>query len=353
MKRAHSLLAFAALLPVAALLIGCGSEAAKSGADDRVPVLVTTVGRTDMNRVRAFSGTVEGKRQAALTARIPEIVSKIHPNEGDRIRVGEPLISFEESGPNSAVRQARAVAEDAKRTYEKYERLFEQGAVSEKERDAVQTAYEVAQADFDAARDRTTLRAPISGVVTEITARVGRQPGVGESLATIAAIDTARLVIDVAVYESREFKRGQTAIIRSEQDTTVRLEGWVDEVSSSANPESRTVRVELLAPNPDHRLLPGMFVRAEIQLESKEQVVAIPRDALVYRESGLAVFVVTDSTVRLIPITTGIESGATVEVTSGVTAGESIVILGQHNLQNGTVVNPVPDSVTHRPTGVS
>jgi RND family efflux transporter MFP subunit len=306
-----------------------------------------------MQRVRAFSGTVEGIRQATVYARIPEVVSHVRANEGDRIRSGQPLIVFEESGPNSVVRQARAVAEDAKRNFDKYERLFVQGAVSEQERDAMRTASEVAEADYDAARDRATLPAPISGVVTEVYAKVGRQPNVGEALALVAAIDTARVVLDVSVYESREFKRGQAATIRSELDTTVLLDGWVDQISSSANPESRAVRVELLAANPEHRLVPGMFVRAEIELESRSQVVCVPRDALVYRESGLALFVVRDSTVALVPVTVGIESGATVEIATGLEAGERVVVLGQHNLQTGTLINPIADSTSRTRTGVS
>lgn len=350
-RRTHS--ATLIVLLLGGLMSGCGGDQAATTADERVPVLVARVARTDMQRVRAYSGTVEGIRQATLYARIPEIVSRVHAEEGARIRSGQPLISFDEAGPNSAVPQARAVAEDAKRNYDKYERLFTQGAVSERERDAVRTAYEVAQADYDAARDRATLNAPISGVVTDIYAKVGRQPGVGEALALVAAIDTARVVLDVSVYESREFQRGQVATVRSELDTTMVLTGWVDQVSTSADPESRTVRVELLVPNPEHRLVPGMFVRAEITLETRAQVVSIPRDALVYRESGMAVFVVRDSIVELLPVTIGIESGAIVEVASGLSGGEEVVILGQHNLQRGTLVRPVADSTSRQREGVS
>jgi len=342
-----------AVLFFGVLLGGCGGDQAATTVDERVPVLVARATRTDMQRIRAYSGGVEGIRQATLYARIPEIVSRIHAEEGARIRSGQPLISFDEAGPNSAVPQARAVAEDAKRNYDKYERLFAQGAVSERERDAVKTAYDVAQADYDAARDRATLKAPISGVVTEIYAKVGRQPGVGEALALVAAIDTARVVLDVSVYESREFRRGQIATVRSELDTTMVLTGAVDQISTSADPESRTVRVELLVPNPEHRLVPGMFVRAEITLETRAQVVSIPRDALVYRESGLAVFVVRDSIVDLLPVTLGIESGAIVEIASGLSAGEQVVVLGQHNLQRGTLIKPVADSTSRQPGGVS
>lgn len=330
-----------AALAISWLAAGCSGNQAKTNSIDHVPVVIATASRADLQRIRSFHGTVEGVRQAAVYARIPEIVSKVHVREGEEVKAGQPLISFEESGPNSSVRQARALAEEARRNHEKYERLFAQGAVSELERNAQRTAWEIAQADFDAARDRALLTAPISGVVTTVNARAGRQAGTGEVLALVAALDSARVVLDVPAHDARELRRGMAVAVRPERDTAGLPDGEIDEVAASADPESRTVRVELLVPNPGHKLLPGMYVRADIEYDIHRQVISIPRDALVYRETGLAVFAVRDSVAALIPVTVGIESGTRVEILNGISIGEQVVVLGQHNLQNGTRVNPV------------
>jgi RND family efflux transporter MFP subunit len=121
------------------------------------------------------------------------------------------------------------------------------------------------------------------------------------------------------------------------------VNGWVDEISASADPESRTVSVEVLAPNPDRRLLPGMFVRTAIELETRTQVVSVLRDALVYRESGLGAYLIRDSVAHFVPVTSGVESGQLVEIVSGLQAGDQVVTLGQNNLQEGTKVNPVAE----------
>ena len=331
------------LLMLLLLAVGCGGKKAETNGEDRVPVVVTEASRADLKRVRTYTGSVEGIRQAKVYARIPETIVKIHATEGDQIRAGAPLITFDESGPGSAVRQARAVYEDSRKTAEKYDRLFQEGAVSEIERDGHKTAAEVARANYEAARDAALLTAPISGTVTEIYARTGRQAGMGEPLALIASVDTVRLLLDVSVYESSDLAKGQRVRVHPEQDTTLTLDGWVDEISSSADPGSRTVSVEVLAPNPGRRLLPGMFVRAEIELETRPQVVSVVRDALVYRESGIGAFVIRDSVARYVSITAGVESGRLVEVLSGLQAGDQVVILGQNNLQDGTKVNPVTE----------
>jgi RND family efflux transporter MFP subunit len=333
----------ATLIAALLLILGCGGQRAQTSGDDRVPVVVTSASRADLQRMRTYTGTVEGIRQSKIFARIPETIVKIHAIEGEAISAGAPLITFDESGPGSAVLQARAVYEDARKTAEKFDRLYQQGAVSEIERDGHKTAFEVARANYEAAGNAAVLTAPISGTVTEVYARVGRQAGMGEPLALIASVDTIRLLLDVSVYESKELAKGQRVSIRSEQDTSVTADGWVDEISASADPDSRTISAEVLAPNPGRRLLPGMFVRAAIELERRSQVVSVVRDALVYRESGLGTYVIRDSVAYFVSVTAGVESGKLVEIISGLQAGDQVVTLGQNNLQDGTKINPVAE----------
>ncbi|MEW5701311.1 MAG: efflux RND transporter periplasmic adaptor subunit [Candidatus Zixiibacteriota bacterium] len=331
-----------AALMLLSLAAGCGGAKQQVADEARLPVLVATAARMDLLRWRDYTGTVEGIHQANVYSRISEVVVRIHAREGDRIKAGQPLITFDESGPGTALRQARAVFEDAQRTKEKYDRLFSEGAVSELERDAHRTAYDVATANYEAARDATVLTAPISGIVTEIDARVGRQAAMGERLALIAEVDTIRVLVAVSVYESRELSVGQRVLVRSEMDTTVTAGGWIDAISTSADADTRTISVEVLAANPDGRFLPGMFVRLGIELEKRSQVVAVPREALVYRESGLGLFVVRDSVAHFVAVTAGPESGGVVEIASGLQPGESVVTLGQNNIQEGSKVNPAP-----------
>ena len=339
------------LLMIAAMAViagGCGGGAPQSLDSERIPVLTTRVERGDLRRLRTYAGSVEGIRQATVYARIAETVVRVHVSEGQKVSAGTTLVSFDESGPGSAIRQARALAEDARRNAEKFQRLFEQGAVSEQERDARQTAYDVASADYESALDRAVVTAPISGIVTEVYTRAGRQLAPGEPLALIAAADTIRVLVDVSVYESGDLAEGQRVTIRSELDTTMVAAGWIDQISVSADADTRTMSLEILAANLDRRFLPGMFVRAEIELETRAQVVTVVRDALVYRESGLGAFVVRDSVAHYVQVDAGIESGDRVEIRTGLSEGDEVVVLGQNNIQEGTKVDPTEE--TRRPS---
>jgi membrane fusion protein (multidrug efflux system) len=342
MRQRHAISALTLLLGVVIFIGGCGAGAdSPSAEDERIPVLTASAVRADLRRSRTYSGTVEGIRQATVYARLAETIERIHVSEGDRVKVGATIATFDESGPGSSLRQLRAVAEEARRKAEKYERLFEQGAVSELERDAVQTAYDVARADYDAAHDRAALKSPIAGVVTEVYAREGRQTNIGEPVALIAAFDTIRVLVDISVYESEDLAEGQLVLIRSELDTALTATGWVDEISVSADAITRMVSVDILAGNRSHTFMPGTFVGTEIELQERSQVVSAPREALVYREGGLGAFVVRDQTAHYTPVVAGIESGDRVEIVSGLSVGDELVILGQNNLQEGTKVEPM------------
>jgi membrane fusion protein (multidrug efflux system) len=330
-----------ALAATAVLVSGCGGGDAPQSLDDkRIPVLTARVERTDLRRSRTYAGSVEGVRQATVYARIAETVVRVHVSEGQKVSAGASLVSFDESGPGSAIRQARALAEDARRNAEKFQRLFDEGAVSEQERDARQTAYDVARADYEAAQDRAVVASPIGGIVTEVYTRAGRQMMPGEPLALVASADTIRVLLDVSVYESGDLAEGQRVTIRSELDTSMVTTGWIDQISSSADADTRTLSVEILADNLGRRFMPGMFVRAEIELELRSQVVSVVRDALVYRESGMGAFVVRDSVAYYVAVVPGIESGDRVEIRNGLAEGDEVVVLGQNNIQEGTKVDP-------------
>lgn len=325
---------------------GCGSKDTNGNQIARIPVVTVEAARQDLLRTRDYSGSVEGIRQATVSARLAETIERVNVRKGDAIRAGQTVVVFDQSGPSTSLRQAQAVYDDAQRTYEKFERLFADGAVSELERDSYRTAAEVAKADFESARDAANVLAPISGIVTDVQAKAGRQTLPGSPLVEIAAIDTARVLIDVSVYEARELSKGLAVRTHAQLDSNAAGEGWIDQIASSADPNTRMLRVEVLIPNLEHRLLPGMFVTAAVEFERRANAIAVPRDALVYRETGLGAFVIRDSVAHYIPVTTGAESAGQVEIVSGVSAGDIVVVLGQNNLQDKSPVNPVPQAIS-------
>jgi len=328
------------LAGVLAIAAGCGGSDVDNNANSyAVPVAVTEARVTDLLWTRSYNGSLAGIRQAEPTAKIAETVIALRAAEGDRVKAGDILIVFDIYGPTSQVRQVEAVYLDAKRNFEKYQRLFEGGAVSEYERDLFETQYKISQANYEAARDQVQIKSPIDGILTDIDVKVGQQAVIGQTLAVIAAIDTMRLTLEVPYYDARPMTRGAVVNIHSELDTTITGTGWIRKISESADPVTRTVTVDVVVPNPGGVLRPGMYVTGEVVLGRLEQVVTVPVDALVDRGTARGVFVVIDSLAHFVPVTEGLTIGEITEIKNGLSSTDRVVIFGQQSLQDGTRIS--------------
>jgi membrane fusion protein (multidrug efflux system) len=321
-------------------LAGCGGQAAKDNQNNyAIPVGSAVVQKSELTLVRTYYGSLEGIRQAEPTAKIPETVIEVRVTEGDAVRAGQVLVEFDKYGPSSQLRQSEALYLQAKRDYEKYERLYEGKAVSERDRDNAKTQYEVAKATYEAARDQVEVRSPIEGTVTDVFVKRGQQVTAGRVLAVVAVLDTMRFTFDLPYFDARLITRGRKVVIHSQMDSTITGTGRVDNISESADPVTRMVTAEALVPNPGRILQPGMYVAGEVVMQEIPGALTVPRDALVTRDNKRGIFLVADSLAKFVPVVEGLTIGDRTEITSGVSQGDQIVTVGQHSLEDGMRIN--------------
>jgi len=325
------------LLPV---LAGCGDEAEQKQQESYgIPVGVTVVQETDLTLKRTYNGSLEGIRQAEPTAKIPETVTAVRVKEGDIVHAGQVLVEFDKYGPSSQFRQSEALYLQARQDYEKYERLYQGKAVSERDRDYAKTQYEVTKATYEAARDQVQVQSPIDGTIADVFVKPGQQARQGQVLAVVAAVDTMRFIFEVPYFDARTIKRGMTVFIRSELDPTITGDGWVDKISESADRVTRMVTVEVLVVNPDRTLQPGMYVVGEAVLQQLPDAMTVPRNALVDRHDQRGVFLVADSLAKFVPVEEGLTVGDQTQIISGISPGDRVVVIGQQALEDGMQIS--------------
>jgi membrane fusion protein, copper/silver efflux system len=171
-----------------------------------------------------------------------------------------------------------------------------------------------------------TMIAPASGLVTAKEVFEGQQISPGSELFTVT--DLSRIWVEASFYEyeAGAIRTGQAAELTLPYDPGTWLQGHVDLIYPSVNPESRTLRVRLAFPNPDLKLKPGMFANVNLETESAESVV-IPDDAVMDTGERQLVFVET-GTGHFEPrqVTAGIRSQGKAQILSGLTAGERVVV---------------------------
>ncbi len=376
--RGHS---FFLSLACTAVLIACGP----SGAPPAGPpgagmppaqVGVVTVAPSDWGLSTELPGRLEASRLAQVRARVAGIVQRQLFNEGSVVQAGQPLFEIDAStykasvdGALANLAKAEANALQAHALAERYKPLVEAKAVSQQEWVAAQAAHKLAQADIGVATaalqsarinlNFASVTAPIAGTVGRALVTVGALVGQGEATPLALIQQTNPMFINFTqsagevmklrkALESGQLKRAggaQAASVRlvledgSEYARPGRL--LFSDLTVDAGTGQITLRAEI--PNPDGALLPGLYVRVRLEQAVASNAIALPQQAVTRSPQGDVVMVVdAQGKVAPRPVRIGGQRGNQWIVTSGLQAGEQVMVDGFQKLRGDAPVKAVP-----------
>lgn len=318
-----------------------------------------------------YAGRARGAREVEVRARVDGILEQRGYTEGAMVEQGEQLFRIDpepfEAAVDSAEAQlqnARANLRQAQRDWDRIKSLYADDAVSTRERDAAQSALELARADVALARaglrsaeielGYTAVEAPLDGVTSLEAVPEGSLVGPGDLLTTVTQLDPIHVRFALPerdVLARREARRamsaGADADIDSEREAVLILpggeryerKGKLDFTNASIDPDTGTVRARAVFPNPDNRLTPGLFVRVELRTATLEGVAVIPETAVGSGQDGPVVYTVDDAgqAVRT-PVELGpvVDAGQVIE--AGLDDGDRVVVSGHSGLRDGAEV---------------
>jgi len=303
-----------------------------------IPVSVEPVRRGEITESVQLTGTVEGIVQSDLISRVTERVVRVPVSQGQQVRKGQLLVEFDTTNPMAQYHQAKAALDDADKDFGRMKALLEQGAVSEQMFEKTRMGLEVARANFEAASSVVRITAPIDGVVTSLNVREGEVVLVGKVVCTVAKLNKAKVVVAASESEILGVTKGAQATISASDGETVT--GFVSSISSSADPITRTFRVEITAGNDSRTLKPGSFSTVTVRTGYKKDALLVPPRAVLDWQGKRVVFVAAqDSTAQLRAITVGIVNQESMEVLSGLAENDLIIIEGHERLKGGEKLN--------------
>jgi len=175
-------------------------------------------------------------------------------------------------------------------------------------------------------------------VLTSMNVSEGGFVNIGQQIATVATIEKLRLKFDVNAEDVKYFSIGSEVVITSNVSEDL-FKGEVITIASSADPQTRSFQIEAMVDNSDHLLKPGMFVRIDYIVEELENVIMIPRTAILILDNQPTIFLVKNNIAAKKEITTGTEVNGNIVIISGVEVGDTLVTLGQDYLEDGLKVN--------------
>jgi RND family efflux transporter MFP subunit len=324
------------------MLVGCkgggGDTGAQSAAEREVVVRTQPIEQADFPVTLELGGSLRGDRQTMIPARVTTTVTKIPVKVGQRVRQGDLLVMLDPGGVQSQYRQAEAVFLNSEKQLQKMRALYESGAVSEMQLDGAQTAYDVAKANFDAARQAVEITAPFDGMVAGLYVRVGDEVAAGRPIVEVANIGSLRLIVNVPTSQVGQLQVGQPVTMASPADSTKIMTGTVYSIADAADQETRNFEVECHFSSPEAGFSPGMYVVAEIKVNTLPGALLVPNEALQYRSGKAQIYVVTGDTVALVMVNPLATADGKTAVEGTLQSGQRVVVVGQKNLTPGARV---------------
>ena len=327
------------------LFSGCGrtpNAEKKAGTltFSTVPVEIAIAHKQKLSVTRQFSGTLEGQEQANIVAKISERITAIDAQVGQSVKAGQVLVVLDRSGATSQYYQAQAAFNNAEKTYERMNALLKEGAISQQSLDGAQTAYEVAKANFDAAKSAVELTTPIPGVVTAVNVSVGDLTSPGGVLMTVARIGKMKVDFDVNETDLGSLTTGQKVQVYSEARPDVKITGEIVQLSKSADVRSRTFQIKALFNNtPDNWFRPGMFCRVNVPVSSRDRPIVVPAAAIQSDGITSRVFIVKNGRSFQRIVETGLTDGRMFEVLNGLEERDTVITTGATNARDSGFVS--------------
>ncbi|HWX00115.1 efflux RND transporter periplasmic adaptor subunit [Collimonas sp.] len=364
-------LAVAVLSAVAA----CGKKPDAQGAPPPAGVSIVTIAPERLALTTELPGRLEATRIAQIGARAAGIVLKRTFREGSDVKAGQTLYLIDPAplratydSAQAALAKAEANLTTATLKAQRYKPLVEVNAVSKQDYDDTVAAQKQAAADVasaKAARETASLNLGYATVTSPISGRIGKAlvtegalVGQGEvtQLATVQQIDpiyvnltqssTDILKLQEAMRNGQLQSAGQgqaKVTLETEDGHAYPQSGKLLFSDLTVDPNTGSVTLRAEFPNPDHSLLPGMYVRAKLEQAVNADALTVPQQAVQRDLNGASVFLVgADNKVSVQPVKADTAQGDKWIVTEGLKAGDKVIVDGLQKVKPGAVVNPAP-----------
>lgn len=340
--------AIAALAATSTLFLSaCGAGKANVAVTDEqttlapLPVEIASPVKADIFATYHTTTSITADSEAPVLARVSGEVVEILVEEGDRVVKGQILARLDGDRLRLQMRQAQANLDKTRKEYERFVSLQEKGLVSASAAEGLKYDMAALEANYELQRlayEYTNIRAPISGVVSARDIKTGQQLAIND--ATFCITDTRKLLayLHIPQTELEKFAAGDRALVSVDAMPELSFEATIARISPTIDVRNGTFRATAEIDNQDGLIAPGMFGRFDIAYEQHVDALIIPLAALVVEDSETVIYVVEDGAAVRRAIQTGIRSGDSIEVVSGLDENEAFVVTGQGGLRDGSRV---------------
>jgi membrane fusion protein, multidrug efflux system len=329
------------------VLPACGKKAdptaggAPGGGMPAMPVEVSVAHRDTVVDAIDATGEIEALQRVELRPEVDGRIVEILFHEGTEVAQGAALFRIDDKELKAQVDKAEADRDLAQQALKRTRELIGQNASSASDLEQAEATARRTQADLDILKvrlSRTDVTAPFAGIVGQRFVSLGDYVTTDTRLASLQTVNPQRVAFAVPERYAQRLARGQKVTFRVAALAGQEFEGLVDFVDPVVQLPGRTILVKALVPNGRRQLQTGMFVEVRLATQVRPQAVVVPEDAVVPLQNAYFVWVVVEGKAARRQVGIGVRTPGLVEVTSGVDAGEQVVVGGQERLAEGAPV---------------
>ncbi|MFC1500059.1 efflux RND transporter periplasmic adaptor subunit [Candidatus Zixiibacteriota bacterium] len=362
------------------VFIMTGLQGCAPGGNEETEVMGIVVQTADvttgfLERTIKLSGDVIAGQSVRLFGQIPDRLTSVLVDVGDRVRQGQVLARIRDESVQAGVNQMEANLRAIQATlanlrveYARTQRLHEAGAVANQTLEGIRTQLEATEAQEEqlqagltgalASSQNAIITAPFDGVIGERNLEAGDLAGPGFPVFRIVNMSTVRVVAEVSQERLGQIELGLPARVRVSSWPGEVFEGDVIRIAPVLDPLTRMTRIEVGLDNEDGRLKAGMFAEVELVVTTVDDAVVVPIDALIdeFRyvtnaplisagnQAGVSdlskaqVFVADGNTAVLRDVRVGVIGEEQAQITEGISVGELVITVGKYQISNGVPI---------------
>jgi len=327
---------------------GQGRPEGKRPSQPAIPVAVTNAVTGSISSYYRATSTLEAEKEAQILARVTGVVQTLLVEEGDHVAVGDPLLKVDNDEYRFRLEQATAATANLRSRYERMEKMMKEELATEEEFQAVRSELASAEANEGLARltlSHTTVTAPFGGQITNRLVDVGQNLMVGDPVMVMADFDPLLARVHVPSREFNKLQQNQQVNLVLDSSGT-RLTGLIKLISPVIDPTSGTIKLTIEVAEYPAGTRPGDFAQVQIVTEKRDDVILVPRIAVMSDKGESVVYTMTQDEIptaerRVVEI--GFTDDDHAQILSGLAAGEPVVVKGQRSLKNGSPVKVLED----------
>lgn len=327
------------LLLAALAAVACGNQGETQKAPEVVTpnVEVATAESRDVPQENVYASTIQAYAVNNIAPQTAGRIRKINVEVGDYVVKGQILAEMD----RLQLEQTELQVQNDDIEYERLKGLYAEGGVSQSDFETAELGYKLRKSNLANLRENTILRSPITGYVSARNFDAGDLFSMSAPLFTVQQVTPVKLLVGISESEYTKIRKGDKVSLTVDAIPGQEFSGKVDRLYPTIDPATHTFKAEVVVPNTDRVLRPGMYARVTVNFGTRRSII-VPDKALVKQEGTGTRFIYVlraDNTVSYLPVTVGRHIGQEYEVLSGLEEGARVVVKGQALLRDGVKVN--------------